>query len=155
MEGERLYAPREFARLIGRSVATLQRWDRDGILQAYRSPTNRRYYTHTQYLQYRGLLPAEKGGDGRHAPVQEDSACGACRRTGLLWRRRDLFNVPSQRSYRQGDTQCFLLLLCSTYALPRGQSCLLCLSELAEAGDVRGCAWRAAGTAGRLPRSGR
>lgn len=53
MEGERLYAPREFARLIGRSVKTLQRWDRAGILHAYRSLTNRRYYTHSQYLAYR------------------------------------------------------------------------------------------------------
>ncbi len=61
MEAERLYAPREFARLIGRSVATLQRWDRQGILKAYRSPTNRRYYTHTQYLQYRGLVSQEGG----------------------------------------------------------------------------------------------
>ena len=76
MEGERLYAPREFARLIGRSVATLQRWDRHGILTAYRSPTNRRYYTHTQYLQYRGLSPTEKGGTETHAPLQEDSAGG-------------------------------------------------------------------------------
>jgi DNA-binding transcriptional MerR regulator len=61
MEGERLYAPREFARLIGRSVATLQRWDRLGILHAYRSPTNRRYYTHTQYLHYRSREQQEGG----------------------------------------------------------------------------------------------
>lgn len=61
MEGERLYAPREFGKLIGRSVATLQRWDRQGILKAYRSPTNRRYYTRTQYLQYRGLVSQEGG----------------------------------------------------------------------------------------------
>jgi len=61
MEGERLYAPREFARLIGRSVATLQRWDRLGILHAYRTPTNRRYYTHTQYLQYRAREQQEGG----------------------------------------------------------------------------------------------
>lgn len=61
MENERLYAPREFGKLIGRSVATLQRWDRQGILKAYRSPTNRRYYTHSQYLQYRGLARREGG----------------------------------------------------------------------------------------------
>jgi putative resolvase len=61
MESERLYAPREFGKLIGRSVATLQRWDRAGILKAYRSPTNRRYYTYSQYLQYRGLVPQEGG----------------------------------------------------------------------------------------------
>jgi DNA-binding transcriptional MerR regulator len=60
MEGERLYAPRELARLIGRSVTTLQRWDRLGILKAYRSPTNRRYYTHTQYLEYRSREQSEE-----------------------------------------------------------------------------------------------
>jgi predicted site-specific integrase-resolvase len=49
------YRPHEFAKLIGKTVTTLQRWDRAGILPAYRSPTNRRYYTHEQYLEYRGL----------------------------------------------------------------------------------------------------
>jgi predicted site-specific integrase-resolvase len=72
MEGERLYAPREFARLIGRSVATLQRWDRQGILHAYRSPTNRRYYTQTQYLQYRSQKQPEGG--QAHAARQENPA---------------------------------------------------------------------------------
>jgi len=37
-----------------KSVNTLQKWDRKGILPAFRSPTNRRYYTHEQYLAYRG-----------------------------------------------------------------------------------------------------
>jgi len=49
-----IYSPREFAKLVGRSVITLQRWDREGILKAYRTPTNRRYYTHEQYLEYIG-----------------------------------------------------------------------------------------------------
>lgn len=71
MEDERLYAPREFARLIGRSVKTLQRWDRLDILHAFRSPTNRRYYTHTQYLQYRSQEQPE--GDQSDAARQENS----------------------------------------------------------------------------------
>ena len=33
----------------------MQRWDKAGILPAQRTPTNRRYYTHDQYLEYRGL----------------------------------------------------------------------------------------------------
>jgi predicted site-specific integrase-resolvase len=49
------YSPKQFGALIGKSVLTLQRWDRAGILKAYRTPTNRRYYTHDQYLEYRGL----------------------------------------------------------------------------------------------------
>jgi predicted site-specific integrase-resolvase len=47
--------------MIGRSVNTLQKWDRKGVLKAHRSPTNRRYYTHDQYLAYRGLLAQESG----------------------------------------------------------------------------------------------
>jgi len=55
------YSPKEFGGLIGKSVNTLQKWDRNGTLRAYRSPTNRRYYTHEQYLTYRGLVAAEQG----------------------------------------------------------------------------------------------
>ncbi len=40
--------------MVGRTVLTLQRWDRKGILTAHRSATNRRYYTHDQYLEYIG-----------------------------------------------------------------------------------------------------
>lgn len=58
---EHTYSPKQFGRLIGKSVNTLQKWDRQGILHAFRSPTNRRYYTHEQYLQYRGLISSEQG----------------------------------------------------------------------------------------------
>lgn len=49
------YKPKEFAELINVSVKTLQRWDREGILKAHRSPTDRRYYTYDQYLEYKGI----------------------------------------------------------------------------------------------------
>ncbi len=42
----------EFARLISVHPKTLQRWDISGILVAYRTPTNRRYYTVEQYINY-------------------------------------------------------------------------------------------------------
>ena len=48
------YKPQEFAEMIGVSVKTLQRWDRDGKLKAFRTPTDRRYYTHKQYVDYMG-----------------------------------------------------------------------------------------------------
>ena len=38
--------------MLGVSVKTLQRWDNEGILKANRSPTDRRYYTHKQYVDY-------------------------------------------------------------------------------------------------------
>ena len=49
------YKPKDFAELLGVSVKTLQRWDREGILKANRTPTDRRYYTHYQYLQFKGI----------------------------------------------------------------------------------------------------
>ena len=49
------YKPKDFAELLGMSVKTLQRWDRDGILKANRTPTDRRYYTYDQYLQFKGI----------------------------------------------------------------------------------------------------
>ena len=48
------YKPQEFAEMIGISVKTLQRWDRDGKLKTFRTPTDRRYYTHKQYVDYMG-----------------------------------------------------------------------------------------------------
>ena len=47
-----MYSPREFGALIGRTTKTLQRWDREGILKAFRSALDRRYYTHDQYLEF-------------------------------------------------------------------------------------------------------
>lgn len=49
------YKPKDFAELLGVSVNTLQRWDREGILKSNRTPTNRRYYTYDQYLQFKGI----------------------------------------------------------------------------------------------------
>lgn len=49
------YKPKDFAKLLGVSVKTLQRWDRENILNAYRTPTNRRYYTYDQYLSFKGI----------------------------------------------------------------------------------------------------
>ena len=49
------YKPKDFAELLGVSVKTLQRWDREGILKANRTPTDRRYYTYDQYLKFKGI----------------------------------------------------------------------------------------------------
>ncbi len=57
---DKIYPPREFGKLIGRKTQTLQRWDRLGILKAQRTPTNRRYYTHDQYLQVIGQKAQER-----------------------------------------------------------------------------------------------
>src|SRR5438067_12255174 len=70
---EHTYSPQEFGKLIGRTTNTLQKWDRKGILPAFRSPTNRRYYTHDQYLQYRGLISSEQGKVIAYARVSSPS----------------------------------------------------------------------------------
>lgn len=57
---DKKYKPNEFSKLINISVRTLQRWDKEGILKSYRTPTNRRYYTHSQYLKYTGLSSPEE-----------------------------------------------------------------------------------------------
>jgi len=67
------YSPKEFGQLIGKSVETLQKWDRKGILSAHRSPTNRRYYTHDQYLEYRGLKAKAQGKTVVYARVSSPS----------------------------------------------------------------------------------
>jgi predicted site-specific integrase-resolvase len=54
------YSPREFSKLIGRTVKTLQRWDREKTLVANRTINNRRYYTHDQYVAIIGQPVAEK-----------------------------------------------------------------------------------------------
>lgn len=46
--------PKEMAERLGVTVRTLQIWDKKGILKAHRTPTNRRYYTEEQYLEYIG-----------------------------------------------------------------------------------------------------
>lgn len=47
-----VYKPGDFAKLIGVHIKTLQKWDREGILRANRTPTNRRFYTNKQYTDY-------------------------------------------------------------------------------------------------------
>ena len=49
------YKSKEFAELFNVSIKTLQRWDREKILVANRTPTNRRYYTYNQYIQFKGI----------------------------------------------------------------------------------------------------
>ena len=105
------YSPQEFGKLIGRTTNTLQKWDRKGILKAHRSPTNRRYYTHEQYLQYRGLLAPEQGLTVAYTRVsgiaqkpdlinQQKALQAYCRQQAILvdeW----LFDIGSGLNYKR------------------------------------------------------
>ena len=57
-----IYKPSEFAKMIGVSVKTLQRWDYEDTLTAFRNPKDRRYYTQSQYEAYMGVRHNEKQG---------------------------------------------------------------------------------------------
>lgn len=49
------YSVGQFAKKLNKTVNTLQRWDREGILKAFRTPTGRRYYTESQFKEVLGL----------------------------------------------------------------------------------------------------
>lgn len=54
--------PKEMSELLGVSVKTLQRWDKEDKLKAYRNPSGRRYYTKEQYESYMGIQKENKVG---------------------------------------------------------------------------------------------
>lgn len=51
----KVYRIHEMAEKLGVSIKTLQRWDNAGKLPARRTPSNQRYYTEDQYLDYIGM----------------------------------------------------------------------------------------------------
>lgn len=52
----KVYRIHEMAEKLGVSIKTLQRWDNAGKLPARRTPSNQRYYTEDQYLDYMGMF---------------------------------------------------------------------------------------------------
>jgi len=48
------YTIGEMSKKLGKSIKTLREWDKKGILVAKRGPTNRRTYTHEQFLEISG-----------------------------------------------------------------------------------------------------
>ena len=48
----KVYKPQEFSKMLGVSISTLQRWDRDGVFVAHRTPTGRRFYTQEDYEKF-------------------------------------------------------------------------------------------------------
>ena len=57
------YKPKEFSEMLNVSVKTLQRWDNQGFLTAYRNPKGRRYYTEEQYKEYMSIQEENKVGE--------------------------------------------------------------------------------------------
>ena len=51
---EKIYKPKDISQILGVTVNTLQRWDREGKFPACRNAANRRYYTQEQLNRFLG-----------------------------------------------------------------------------------------------------
>ena len=71
----RNYKAGEFAKLIGIALRTLQRWDNEKKLVAYRTPTGRRYYTQAQLDQCLGVTVGTEEAKGRHGKKKTVAYC--------------------------------------------------------------------------------
>lgn len=98
--------PKDMARLLGVTVGTLQAWDRKGLLKAYRTPTNRRYYTEKQYLDYIGTDDLEIGTATTSTtalkPSEMAERLGITTRTLQNWDKQGLLKAhrtPTGRKY--------------------------------------------------------
>ena len=60
-----IYRPGEFAKKIGRSVSSLQKWDRAGKLKARRTSTNRRFYTDQDFRTVMKMVNESQLDEGR------------------------------------------------------------------------------------------
>ena len=68
--------PKEMAERLNVTVKTLQIWDKKGTLKAYRTPTNRRYYTEEQYLKYIGQFDKDNRKIAAYARVSTNGQKG-------------------------------------------------------------------------------
>lgn len=57
---EKIYTITQAAKVLNKTVQTLQLWDRKNKLKANRTPTNRRFYTQKQLNDFLGLKEQEK-----------------------------------------------------------------------------------------------
>lgn len=58
---ETTYTITQAAKILNRTTKCLQQWDRSGKLKALRTKTNRRFYTESQLLDFKGLsLPVSE-----------------------------------------------------------------------------------------------
>lgn len=103
------FKPKDFAERIGVSVSTLQRWDREGILPAKRTPTDRRYYTQEDVENY--FRSTNKSHDARWIDVDgfkhkcsccgavydyDDNYCGHCG-ARMVWDTNELDSLHSKK----------------------------------------------------------
>ncbi len=63
------YTIRQFSERVGVSVKTLQRWDREGKLKPFRTPSNRRQYTDEHLRQALGVRGIQANSEARKIVV--------------------------------------------------------------------------------------
>jgi putative resolvase len=80
-----MYTPGEFGKKIHVSVKTLQRWDRQGVLRAHRTRSNRRYYTQEDL---HAILPEEQ--QTRRRTIAYCRVSSAAQKPDLLNQRKHL-----------------------------------------------------------------
>lgn len=103
------FKPKDFAEKIGVSVSTLQRWDREGILPAKRTPTDRRYYTQADVEDY--FRSTNKTHDARWICTEngkyqcsycgatydyDDNYCGSCG-ARMVWDKDEIKSLRSKK----------------------------------------------------------
>jgi len=52
---EKIYKPKDVAKILGITTKSLINWDKSGKLKAYRTPTDRRYYKQHQIDEILGI----------------------------------------------------------------------------------------------------
>lgn len=60
MAYNKIYKPKEFAKMIGVTPTTLRNWEKSGYIESNRTISNRRYYTDEQYRKCLNLGKEEK-----------------------------------------------------------------------------------------------
>lgn len=55
-----IYTVGQASKVLHKTVRTLQKWDKAGHLVAFRTPTNRRYYTHQQLMEFLGFTEKQE-----------------------------------------------------------------------------------------------
>ena len=68
MMNEKLYTAREACEILGVNIKTLQRWDREGIAFATRTPTNRRRFSQSEINR---LLNLKSGDNSNRDNIKE------------------------------------------------------------------------------------
>src|SRR5258708_13092977 len=89
-----MYTPSEFGKRIHVSVKTLQRWDRQEVLKAHRTATNRRYYTQEDLLSI-----LRQGGGGRRGIIGYWRVSSVAQKPDLENQRRILAEFCEANSY--------------------------------------------------------